>query len=191
MDYAMLSRYSIQSTSDQEDYLHYSTIACNAPSAVTMEQAAVWSYPMRDADAETTAFNMVNAMIGRIHQSGHLTELNREARALVDEGIKVYKTMRQNIRLSVPAWPLGFAHSSDPCAALMLLSENGAYLAVWSRSGDGTCVIKDLDRVCGHPVRDVSVLYPSGLPTDYSLDGQTLRIRFPVPVCARIFSVMF
>ncbi len=45
MDYAMLSRYSIQSTSDQEDYRYYATIAANAPLGVAMEQAAVWSYP--------------------------------------------------------------------------------------------------------------------------------------------------
>ena len=35
MDYAMLSRYSIQSTSDQDDYRLYATIAANAPTAVT------------------------------------------------------------------------------------------------------------------------------------------------------------
>lgn len=41
MDYAMLSRYSIQSTSDQTNYLRYASIAANAPSALTPEQAAI------------------------------------------------------------------------------------------------------------------------------------------------------
>ena len=40
IDYAMLSRHSIQSTSDQEDYIKYATIAANAPSGLTPEQAA-------------------------------------------------------------------------------------------------------------------------------------------------------
>lgn len=83
MDYAMLSRYSIQSTSDQDDYRLYATIAANAPTAVTPEQAAVWAYPMNHEEKisqrelkEETVFNMVNAMLLRIHQSGHLAKLD-------------------------------------------------------------------------------------------------------------------
>ena len=61
MDYAMLSRYSIQSTSDQEDYIRYATIAANSPMALTPEQAAIWSYPLTEGDKEEVIFNMVNA----------------------------------------------------------------------------------------------------------------------------------
>ena len=39
MDYAMLARNSIQSTSDQEDYRNYATISANAVIGVTPEQA--------------------------------------------------------------------------------------------------------------------------------------------------------
>ena len=77
MDYALLSRYSIQSTSDQEDYRNFATIAANSPAGVTPEQAAIWSYPMRQGDKEEVIYNMVNAMLFRIHQSGHLAELPR------------------------------------------------------------------------------------------------------------------
>lgn len=45
MDYAMLSRCSVQSTSNMEDYVMYSTIAANVPAVLTPEQAAVWCYP--------------------------------------------------------------------------------------------------------------------------------------------------
>lgn len=41
MDYAMLSRCSIQSISDQEDYQNFAVIAANAAAGVTPEQAAV------------------------------------------------------------------------------------------------------------------------------------------------------
>ena len=34
MDYAMLKRYSIQSTSDQENYLNYASISANAPNRI-------------------------------------------------------------------------------------------------------------------------------------------------------------
>ena len=98
MDYALLSRYSIQSASDQEDYRNFATIAANSPAGVTPEQAAIWSYPMRQGDKEEVIYNMVNAMLFRIHQSGHLAELPQERLALVKEGIACYKTIRQDIR---------------------------------------------------------------------------------------------
>lgn len=62
MDYALLSRLSIQSTSDQEEYDMYAQISANAATGVAPEQAAVWSYPLEQGDREETIFNMVNAM---------------------------------------------------------------------------------------------------------------------------------
>ncbi len=87
--------YSIQSTSDQDDYRYYCTIAANSPSALTPEQSAIWSYPLREGDREEVVFNMVNAMLLRIHQSGHLAELTQERRDLVKEALDIYKTIRK------------------------------------------------------------------------------------------------
>ncbi len=42
MDYALLSRLSIQSTSDQEEYDMYAQISANAATGVAPEQAAVF-----------------------------------------------------------------------------------------------------------------------------------------------------
>ena len=61
MDYALLSRYSIQSTSDQEDYRNFATIAANSPAGVTPEQAAIWSYPMRQGDKEEVIYKIGRA----------------------------------------------------------------------------------------------------------------------------------
>ena len=47
------------------------------------EQAAVWSYPMVSGDKEEVVFNMINAMMLRIHQSGHLVNIEPERKALV------------------------------------------------------------------------------------------------------------
>ena len=113
MDYALLSRYSIQSTSDQEDYRNFATIAANSPAGVTPEQAAIWSYPMRQGDKEEVIYNMVNAMLFRIHQSGHLAELPQERLALVKEGIACYKTICQDIRQALPFWPLDIGDYED------------------------------------------------------------------------------
>ncbi|MBQ8159328.1 MAG: alpha-galactosidase [Clostridia bacterium] len=198
MDYAMLSRYSIQSTSDQEDFQTYSTIACNGPSGVTPEQSAVWSYPMRDADRETVIFNMINAMMGRIHQSGHLAELSEEAYGLVCEGIRTYQGYRKRLPSCLPLWPDGYAKEEDPWVALALRDGEEAYLAVWRRetsfgSGDSVHTL-DLHRLWDETATDwtMEVLYPSGAEkeTEARLDEKgKLTLRFSKAPMARLFRI--
>ena len=136
MDYAMLSRHSIQSTSDEEGYIEYATIAANAPSAVCPEQAAVWSYPKANGDTEETIFNMVNAMLLRIHQSGQILSMSNERFELIREGISCYKMMRGAIKDAVPIFPLGFSKytSSWSCLGVVCEKEKKIYLAVWRRN---------------------------------------------------------
>lgn len=158
MDYAMLSRCSIQSTSDQDDYVRYCVIAANAPTGVTPEQAAVWTYPMShagDSSLEETIFNMVNAMLLRIHQSGRLDELDEPQKKLVAEGIRVYQSIRGDIPHMLPFWPLGLADYSDRWVCMGLTDgKEKAYLAVWKKEeGEGEVEI---------PVkaREVRCIYP-------------------------------
>ena len=168
MDYAMLSRYSIQSTSDQDDYLKYATIACNAPSALTPEQSAVWAYPMNHEDEkvseedlkEEVIFNMVNAMLLRIHQSGHLAKLDAGRGALVKEALDVYKSIRADIKEAVPFWPLGLSQFSDEWVALGLRTEKNAYVAVWRREGSNSCCELPLPAFRGME-KTVTCIYPS------------------------------
>lgn len=68
------------------------------PGIGTEIQAAVWSYPMRQGNKEEVIYNMINAMLLRIHQSGHLAELPAERIELVKEGIACYKTIRSDIK---------------------------------------------------------------------------------------------
>ena len=112
MDYAMLKRYSIQSTSDQENYLNYASISANAPTGLTPEQAAV-RYPLLEGTTEEVVFNMVNAILLRVHQSGHLAQISPERRALVKEGLDYYKTIRADLREALPFWPIGLSHFGD------------------------------------------------------------------------------
>lgn len=159
MDYAMLSHYSIQSTSDQDDYRRYATIAANAPLALTPEQAAVWSYPMQGGDRERTVFNMINSMLLRIHQSGHLANIDDDNRALVKQGIAVYKQIRANIREAVPFWALGTSGFGDGWVSLGLRRENCAYIAVWRRETNGDSISLPIDFLKGVQVR-VECIYP-------------------------------
>lgn len=160
MDYAMLSRYSIQSTSDQDDYKRYCTIAANSPSALCPEQSAIWSYPMTSGDREEVVFNMVNAMLLRIHQSGHLGYIEPERKTLVKEALDVYKKIRGDIKNALPFWSLGLSKFSDEWVSLGLKCENTAYLAVWRReSSDNTCQLP-VNFLKGKDVK-VECIYPS------------------------------
>lgn len=195
IDYAMLSRYSIQSTSDMEDYRHYATIAANSPAALTPEQAAVWSYPMAAGDEEETVFNMVNTMLLRIHQSGHLTELAPERLQLVHEGISCYKKIRLDIPTALPAWPLGLADTLDSWMALALQAGSRIWLAVWRRYGDEENCSIPLEKVVpqGGKCR-VTLAYPEkalreNLEYAYVETDRKLHVTFRQPVMARLFEI--
>jgi len=211
-DYAMLSRYSIQSTSDQEDYRNYATIAANAVAGLTPEQAAVWSYPMRNKDEEETIFNMVNALLLRIHQSGHMVELPKERKELVKEGIAYYKRIRGDIKRAVPGWPLGLADSLDSWLSAALKVQGKTYLAVWRRYGDtDTCEIplkklvdiqasvKDgIAESIADGSKGVKVLlaYPKDAlreNVEYGLNPERLclTVTFKKEVMARIFEITY
>ena len=114
MEYSHLSRCNLQSVTDQTDYRLMASIACNCMTACTPEQAAIWSYPLRGGDAEETAFNMVNALLLRIHQSGHLGELSPERLALVTEGVRLHMSLVDELKNGLPFWPLGLSAFGEP-----------------------------------------------------------------------------
>ena len=215
MDYAMLSRLSIQSTSDTDDYMNYPVIAANAAAAVTPEQAAVWSYPMthdswKDEDelCEETVFNMVSSMLLRIHLSGHLVQLDDMRKRMVKEGIEVYKMLRLDIPDALPFWPLGLASYQDEWIAFGLKRNDHAYLAVWKRmeeeNTENAALRKEKETTKQIPLpedlmqaadrcRDIDIrcIYPAGLETDYSYcrENHTLVFRTKKRFTARLFRV--
>ncbi len=212
IDYALLARHSIQSTSDQEDYINYATIAANACSGLTPEQAAIWSYPQRENNPEKpgslraqadileeTIYNMVNALSVRIHQSGHLAELSRERFELVKEGITYYKTIRSDIATAVPYWGNDLADSRDTTVSSGLLAKNKLYLSVWRRGGDCDEIIIPLadamKRVGAQADSTVYVTcaYPQKMPCtfQYDLKAQKLHVWLPKIVMARLLEITF
>ena len=193
-DYAMLSRYSIQSTSDQEDYRNYATISANAGAGLTPEQAAVWSYPLKNGDEEETIYNMVNTMLWRIHQSGHLAELSTKRAVLVKEGIDYYKTIRQNIKKALPVWTTGLADNLDDWLTFALKTEDKAYLAVWRRGGEDEMEVPLSQIWKGENCSKVALAYPKESMKDncnfeFDKDKGVLKIKFKQPVMARLFEI--
>ena len=73
MDFAMLSRLQLQSTTDQEDPAAYAPISVAAPMTVLPEQAGSWAYPSEDMDDEQTAYVFSLGLLGRLYLSGSWT----------------------------------------------------------------------------------------------------------------------
>ncbi|HIS49278.1 MAG TPA: alpha-galactosidase [Candidatus Gallacutalibacter pullistercoris] len=192
IDYAMLSRYSIQSTSDQEDYLHYATIAANAPAGLTPEQSAIWSYPMNGGNREEAIFNMVNAVLMRIHQSGHLANISEERFQLVKEALDYYKTIRQDIKNALPFWPLGLSQFADTWVSMGLKAGKKTYLAVWRRNASESQCVLPLRHLKGCEDVKVRCAYPEADPDTrfhWNSAAGTLTVDLPAPICARVFEL--
>ena len=186
MEYSLLSRFSIQSVTDQTDYLRMAAIACNCMSAVTPEQAAIWSYPLASGDVEETIFNMVNAILFRIHQSGHLANLEEDRMNYVREGIAYHKRIAPRLKDGLPFWPLGLASMSDTFLCAGIDCGSIRYLALWCISEPGgtfTLPLRtDSDKkyhfTCAYPEAFSIPLHwePEQSLLSVSIKGKTARI---------------
>ena len=179
-DYALLSRLQLQSTSDQQNLQLYAPIAASAPTAVTPEQGAVWSYPLPTDSPDEVAFTMVNALLGRVHLSGLLPDLPAESRELVHEAVATYKTLRRDLARAVPAWPLGLPAWDDEWVALALLTPATTYVSVWRRPGAETGTTLTLPHLRGRTAR-VEVLYPAASPAEAGWDPDTADLTLTLP----------
>lgn len=192
MDYAMLKQHSIQSITDQSDYIKNAHICVSAPTALTPEQSAVWSYPGRGADKEEVVFNIINAMLQRIHLSGNIPALSEEGFELVREGIECYKKIREDIPKALPFWPLGLPGFSDEWAGLGLELEDKAYIAVWRFNGRDSVCMLPVNRYRGIKAK-VRCFYPSYENCKFEWNGVdgVLRAELPQENCARLFELVF
>lgn len=175
MDYAMLSRLQIQSMTDQEDYLKLPAILVGASAAGLPEQLAVWSYPLTNSDADQASFNMVTAMICRIHQSGHLDSLSPQAWAQVAEGIRIYKgLLRKSIPDALPFYPLGLPDGTDSQkpVALGMRSRIRTLLAIWRIDGPAKTEVP-------WEMPDSTILYPVDLGVKATTSKGSLNVEFP------------
>ena len=190
-DYAMLQRHSIQSLTDQTDYIRNGAIAAAGASIITPEQCAVWSYPLyQNSNDEEVIYNMINAMLLRIHQSGHLSKLSDEHQQLVKDGISVYKQFRKEIPLSIPIWPLGIPHIDDEVISYGLINDKHLFIAVWNNNINENHVHLDLSSY-GEFTKLTSI-YPRMNNDENSravLNNNQLNIYFKQPNMARLYCI--
>jgi alpha-galactosidase len=175
MDYAMLSRLQLRSMTDQENYLKLPSILVGASAAVLPEQLGIWSYPLANADADQASFNMVTAMMCRIHQSGRLDSLSPAVSQHVAEGIRVYKeVLRKHIPTAVPFYPLGTSDVTNCEApiALGMRSPEQTLIAVWRIDGPAVTTIPTTSS-------NLTLVYPTDLGISVTTTGGAVNIEFP------------
>jgi alpha-galactosidase len=175
MEYAMLSHLQLQSSSDQQDYRKYPAIVVGASAGVLPEQLATWSYPMASDNPDAASFNMVNAMLCRIHQSGHLAKISRESLAQVKTGIRIYKEeIRAHVPESAPFYPLGFTDITDNKTpiALGMRSPTRTFVAVWRLTGNAKVHVPKVSS-------ELRMLYPTDLGIQMQRKGDGWILTFP------------
>jgi alpha-galactosidase len=145
IDYKQLSILSIQSTSDQTNYLWNANIASKAATGVLPEQSAVWAYPRGEADENTVVMNMVNALLQRIHLSGKIFDWSDWQMDIVKEGIECYKTYRHEIPESIPFYPTGIPHASDKFFCSAYKTPSCIRLGAWRMDSESDTFFIPLD----------------------------------------------
>jgi len=162
-DYATLSHFHLQSSSDQEWYWKYPGIVMGSAMSVLPEQLGVWAYPMpllfddmgrpesvfdgdyqaRMADGEQTIFNLVSGLCGNLYLSGRLDAADEKNRALIREGVELYKAEREFIHNAYPFWPQPFVPfgKDGAWASLGFMNDERTrvLLAVWRLSSADAC----------------------------------------------------
>ncbi len=151
MDYAMLSRLHLQSTSDQEDPLLYASITAAAPAAVLPEQAGHWAYPISGSTREEFTFALVNGIPGRLYLAGHLNRMTPGELDLVRSALAAHRAVLGDLETLVPSWPIGLPSWTDEWIALCLNGPAVSYLTVWHRASGPATVTLPLSRSTVEP----------------------------------------
>jgi len=194
MDYALLSRMQLQSTSDQQDFRHYPPIAVAAPMSVLPEQSASWAYPQPEMTDEQIAYAMCTSMLGRLYLSGRLDGMRAGQLQSVRDAVDAFRDIRADLARASPFWPLGLPGWRDPWLSLALRCGDVTYLGVWRRDGADDAAVLALEHLRGRQLT-VDVLYPRHLPAwaarwDPETGSLTVTPARPDPYSARIFRIV-
>jgi len=180
MDYAMLSRLHMQSTSDQQNPIRYAAIAAAAPAAILPEQAGNWAYPQAGMSDELRTFCLVNGVLGRMYLSGYLNRMAPDEVAAVREAVAAHRVVLTDIRDRLPIWPLGLPAWDADWTCLGLHSGDHAYVSVWRRAGEAAAGLR-LPWAAGRDV-EVAPLFPADAGGwAWSWDAETAVLTVTAP----------
>jgi alpha-galactosidase len=191
MDSTILERYDLQSTSDQQDYRLYPTIAAAAPMSMPLEMAGNWAYPQSEWTDEQIAFTLVTGLSGRLYLSGNIDRLDDRQLAIVREATLAYPEVIAHHARALPSWPLGLPAWTDAQVALASATDDETLLFVWNRDSDAISAELVLPAFAGGDVV-VETIFPTVLPAwthEWDSTG-SLRVHFRgVGESARIMRV--
>lgn len=170
-DHGTLSHFYLQSTSDQEYYFNYASIAAGSLAIMPPEKAGNWVYPyavtvpeakeldaggdasfliQRNQDGEETIFNLVTGNIGTVYMAGRIEYADAYNFKLIQEGVELFKKNRAFIASSSAVYPLGAACMGKRgfiAAGLMNRERTEMLLAVWKiRCIEEDCCMIELGR---------------------------------------------
>ncbi len=181
-----LSHFDLQSTSDQENYLHNPSILMGSVACMPVEKAGAWTYPYfvectdeefynpdqqkvkdmiieRNENSEVTIFNMVTGNMGAMYMSGMLNWANDKNYALIKEGTALYKKNREFLAKSYPIYPLGMkAIAESGIASFGLTNDDKSeiILAVWKIEDNNETFTIDLSKYTNKNA-ELEMIYPS------------------------------
>ncbi len=170
-DHGTLSHFYLQSTSDQEYYFNYASIAAGSLAIMPPEKAGNWAYPysvtvpeakvldaggdpsfllQRNKDGEETIFNLVTGNIGTIYMSGRIEYADEYNFKLIQEGVELFKKNRQFIASAYGVFPLGASVMGKRgflAAGLINRARTEMLLAVWKvRCTEENCCTIELGK---------------------------------------------
>ena len=186
MDYEALSRHQVQSSSDQGNYKKYPSIIVGELAAVLPEQLAAWAYPLASASAEEASFNMVTAMLCRIHLSGELDKLSNKAMEQVVNSIAVYKKqISKYLPQSTPFFPLGMPSFTDSVSAIAVGMKHAdkRFIAVWRLSGRNQVPLPIMNATMA------KIIYPINLGISLKKDDKGIIVTFPKKYMAAVIEI--
>jgi alpha-galactosidase len=173
-DFATVSRFDLQSTSDQEDFHAYAPIAAAAPMLVLPEQAGNWAYPQPGMSDEDVIYTLCTGVLGRLYLSGWLNRLDPAQRGIVTQAVQAHKRLRDRMPSSDPFWPLGLPGWDDEWVALGLRDRDGAvFVTIWRRGEQaGRATVPLPPPPAGHHWDAPTAVFPTASPLSVRLNVQ-------------------
>lgn len=215
-DNGTLSHFHVQSTSDQELYYNYASIAASTDALMPPEKAGNWANPYflgeeeyaefdkglntgylaeRNKDGEATVFSMINGMVGVPFVSGRIDYFDELNFKLAKEAVDVYKKIRADIARSYAVYPTGrvlMGNRAFITVGLVNEEKTEMYLAVWKVNAADDETIIDLSKYAGEDA-SVEMIYPQcDRKCVYSYAKAVKRLTLKTPenkYVARLFKI--
>ena len=180
-DMGTLSRFHLQSVSDQEDYFRLPSIVAGLEAIIPPERCGIWAYPYpsriddrmtfergadftaKFADGFNTTYNMVSGLMGLLYLSGRIDKADDQGKKLIREACDIYKKNRSIVQGAVPVYPKGTFDMDDQGVVTMGLlnkKQGKLLLAVWKQSGDENEAVIDISRYVTNGDAKLKLSYP-------------------------------